>query len=98
MAERTHRWVEETGERIGRPLSVLAPGGYRSPTVTAVRLPEGMSGREVAGGLRERGYAIAPGYGKMKESTVRIGHMGDHTLRELEEVLAALGEELEARA
>ncbi len=98
MAERTHGWVEETASRTGRPFSVLAPEGYRSPTVTALELPDGLSGREVAAGLRERGYTIAPGYGKLKETTVRIGHMGDHTPEELEGVLQSLTDELEARA
>lgn len=94
MARRTHEWVEELAERTGRPFRVLAPEGYRSPTVTAVLLPEGLSGPEVARRSRERGYTIASGYGKLKERAFRIGHMGDHTqdelavlLNELEEVL-----------
>lgn len=98
MARRTHAWVSETAGALGAPLAVLAPEGYRSPTVTAVRLPDGISGRDVAGRLRERGWVIAPGYGKLKETTVRIGHMGDHTPGELEALLAALRSELEEAA
>lgn len=97
MARRTHRWAGEAEERIGVGLSVLAAEGRRSPTVTAVELPEGISGREVAAGMRERGWTIAPGYGKLKEATVRIGHMGDHTVGELDALLDALDDELEAR-
>lgn len=96
MARRTHDWVAETARALGLPLSVLAPEGYRSPTVTAVRLPEGVSGREVADRLRGRGWLIAPGYGKLKEETVRIGHMGDHTRDELDALLEELGGVLEA--
>lgn len=96
MAGRTHDWVAGLATRTGRAFGVLAPEGFRSPTVTAVTLPDGMSGPDVAGRLRERGFTIAPGYGKLKERTVRIGHMGDHTPQELEAVLEALGEVLAA--
>lgn len=92
MARRTHAWVEETAERTGQPLRVLAPEGFRSPTVTAVCLPAGLDGPSVAARLRERGYTVAPGYGKLRQETIRVGHMGDHTLEELEPLLAALQE------
>ena len=97
MAVRTHRWAEGAGERIGVELSVLAPEGRRSPTVTAVELAEGVPGAEVAAGMRDRGFTIAPGYGKLRDATVRIGHMGDHTVQELDHLLEALDEELEGR-
>ena len=35
---------------------------------------------------------IGAGYGKLKETTIRIGHMGDHTLEELDALLAELRE------
>lgn len=90
MASHTHAWVDELSGRAAGDFAVLAPEGYRSPTVTAVRLPDRLTGPEVAGRLRERGFTIAPGYAKLKERTVRIGHMGDHTLEELQAVLEAL--------
>jgi aspartate aminotransferase-like enzyme len=40
-------------------------------------------------GLAEEDYSISNGYGDLKGKTFRIGHMGDHTLQELEELLAA---------
>ena len=39
-------------------------------------------------------YVGTPGYGKLKDSTFRIGHMGDHTVAELDAVLGALAEVL----
>ncbi len=93
MAERTWRWVDEM-RSDGIALEVVAPGGYRSPAVTAVRTPEGVTGPEVAGAMRERGWVIGGGYGKLKAETFRIGHMGDHTLEELEGLLATLREAL----
>lgn len=95
MAARTYAWVDELSVRIGASFSVFAPEGYRSPTVTAILLPDGSSGPEVAGATHERGYTIAPGYGKMKERMMRIGHMGEHTMGELEELLGVLSEVLE---
>jgi len=93
MMERTHRWVAEEGARRG--LSLLAPEGARSPTVTAIALPEGLRGTQVARALEARGFTIAPGYGKLKDTTIRIGHMGDHTVAGVEALLAALEEVLE---
>lgn len=95
MARRAHEWTEGLASRTGRGYRVLAPDGHRSPTVTAVVLPEGLAGPAVAGAMRERGWTIAPGYGKLKERTIRIGHMGDHTLEELASLLDALSEVLE---
>jgi aspartate aminotransferase-like enzyme len=44
----------------------------------------------VCGAMRARGFVIAPGYGKMKDDMLRIGHMGDHTVAELDALLDAL--------
>ena len=40
------------------------------------------------------GWVIGGGYGKLTESTIRIGHMGDHTVGELEGLLDVLGDAL----
>ena len=59
-------------------------------TVTCVRVPEGRTGSELTKAMKERGYTIASGYGALKDATFRIGHMGDHTVEELEALLAEL--------
>ena len=41
--------------------------------------------------MAERGWVIGGGYGKLEESTIRIGHMGDHTVAELDGLLDVLG-------
>jgi aspartate aminotransferase-like enzyme len=97
MAERTWAWAEGLGDRTGRDFSVLAPEGYRSPTVTSVTLPEGLSGPDIVAAARAKGFTLAPGYGKLKPSTIRIGHMGDHTMTELETILAVLDEVIDDR-
>ncbi len=96
MADHTQLWVARVAAATGLGYDVVASPGYRSPTVTAVRLPdpERMSGPEIVRRLRERGWVIAAGYGKLKAESIRIGHMGEHTLDQLEALLHELGEVL----
>ena len=89
MAERTYAWVDALGRRHGDALHVLAREGHRSPTVTSITLPESLTASAVLKAVKERGFTIGSGYGKNKETTVRIGHMGDHTLEGLERCLTA---------
>lgn len=91
MADATYAWVDAMIDR-GVEMKILAPEGYRSPGVTAITAPEGMTGPDVTSGVTERGWVIGGGYGKLKESTFRIGHMGDHTLDELNGLLDVLTE------
>lgn len=93
MARRTHAWVAERAERFG--ISVLAPEGARSDTVTAVTLPEGLTGAAVVRAVAGEGITIGGGYGRMRERTFRIGHMGDHTPQTLERCLEACDRALE---
>jgi aspartate aminotransferase-like enzyme len=93
MAERTWTWVDDMRER-GVGLSVLAPEGRRSPSVTTIVLPEGVRGPDVTKGVIERDWLVGGGYGKLKESTIRIGHMGEHTLEQLNGLLTVLEEVL----
>ncbi|HEX6924923.1 MAG TPA: alanine--glyoxylate aminotransferase family protein [Longimicrobiaceae bacterium] len=92
MARLAWNWAADAGARWG--MSVLAPEGARSPTVTAYVLPEELVGAPIVSRLKQRGYTIGAGYGKLKETTIRIGHMGDHTVAELERLLAELEEVL----
>ena len=99
MARRTWRWVETAEARTGVPMDVLAPEGARSPTVTAVAPRRvgggGVSPAAVVSAMARRGWVVGGGYGKVKDTTFRIGHMGDHTLDELETLLAELDRALE---
>jgi predicted phosphoserine aminotransferase len=89
LAQRTYAWIDEMNER-GVGLDIVAPAGSRSPTVSCIRLSGGWTGPKVVAAARERGFAVATGYGKLKDATFRIGHMGDHTMDELEPLLEAL--------
>jgi aspartate aminotransferase-like enzyme len=79
MALLTADWVGRVKGVRGLDVSVLAPLGHRSPTVTTVMVPAGIQGDAVARAVAHRGFTIGSGYGKLKSTTVRIGHMGDHT-------------------
>jgi aspartate aminotransferase-like enzyme len=93
MAERSWSWVAELADR-GTAVSVLAPEGYRAWTVTCVRMPGDAGAAALVQRVAARGFTIAAGYGATKDRMFRIGHMGDHTLDELNELLAVIEEEL----
>jgi aspartate aminotransferase-like enzyme len=96
MCARTGDWAARLQQETGMAVTPLVAAGYRSPTVTAIRTPPGMTPRAIVHGMAERGYTIGGGYGQLKDSTVRIGHMGDHTLEGLEGCLTVCGEVLRA--
>jgi aspartate aminotransferase-like enzyme len=53
-------------------------------------MPPGKLGSEVTKAMKARGYTVSEGYGPLKDKTIRIGHMGDHSVAEVREVLAQL--------
>jgi predicted phosphoserine aminotransferase len=87
--EEMRRSVEDWAERRG--IAYLPPDGRRSWTVSCLKLPDGKSAKQIVTALKQAGWTIGAGYGALKESTIRIGHMGDHTVGALEELLALLG-------
>jgi aspartate aminotransferase-like enzyme len=89
MQEATLAWVDAMVDRRGVALRVVAPEGSRSPTVTAIALPDGMHGPEVSEAIKARGFTVGGGYGDLKDSTIRIGHMGDHTVEGVKRCLHA---------
>jgi aspartate aminotransferase-like enzyme len=91
MARRTYEWVDTVASQFGEAFSVTARAGHRSPTVTSVTLPSSLPSATLTRAVRERGYTIGTGYGKNRDTTIRIGHMGDHTLEGLEKCLDAVG-------
>ncbi len=87
MAEMARSWARTYFELFPEP-------GYESPTVTTIRNTRGISVKDTLQELKKRGYAISNGYGKLKEKTFRIGHMGDLTPDELQRLLETLTEVL----
>ena len=90
MRELTEQWCGANG------LEILATKGSRSPTVSAIRVPEGLSPAAMVKAVAERGFVIGGGYGAMKDVTFRVGHMGDHTPDRLALCLSACADALQA--
>lgn len=87
MRDATIDWVASAARRRGVDLSIVAPEEARSPTVTVISLPSGMRPAEVIEAVGARGFTIGSGYGKLRDSTIRIGHMGDHSVAGVERCL-----------
>ncbi len=85
MAERTRRWAAQHFEVFPRK-------GYESVSLTAIKNTRGISVDALNKELGRRGMAISNGYGKLKEKTFRIGHMGDIEMQDLEVLLKNIDE------
>ncbi|HEX6533348.1 MAG TPA: alanine--glyoxylate aminotransferase family protein [Gemmatimonadaceae bacterium] len=94
MARATWAWAERVRERHGVEVSVLAREGSRSPTVSAITAPPGARGGAIAAAVATRGFVIGGGYGKLRDATFRIGHMGEHDVAGVERCLAVVEEVL----
>jgi predicted phosphoserine aminotransferase len=90
MQQCVESWIGGRGGELGS--AFLPDPARRSWTVSCLRVPEGMSGRTIAQAMKRRGWTIGSGYGPLKEETIRIGHMGDHTPERLDELLGTLEE------
>lgn len=88
MRDATAVWLKRAVTRVDLEIAILAPEGARSPTVTTITLPKGLKSADVVNAVARRGFVIGTGYGKLKDTTIRIGHMGDHTLETLRPCLA----------
>lgn len=89
MAARVRGWVAERG------LDLMGPGIVeRSPTVTAIRLPDGVDAAAVRSGVRRRGIQIAGAAGAYRGSGIRVGHLGDIRMEDVERTLRSLDETL----
>lgn len=63
--------------------------GSHSPTVSSLIPPEGVSAEELNKALRADKWATGSGYGKLKPTNIRIGHMGDVDVASVDAYLAA---------
>ena len=88
MRQTVERWVDGPGGALG--FSYLPKAGRRSWTVSCLKVPPGKNGRPITQALAERGWTIGSGYGPLKETTIRIGHMGDHSVAAVEQLLGEL--------
>ncbi|HEY0395377.1 MAG TPA: alanine--glyoxylate aminotransferase family protein [Candidatus Elarobacter sp.] len=81
------RAIRAAAEALG--LELFSRADAHSPTVVAVRVPDGIDGDAIRTSLREsRGVVIGGGQKELKGKIIRIGTMGDLTQTD---ILGALG-------
>ncbi len=88
MAKRVQEWAD------GHDLSMYAPEGFRSQTVTTIKNERNIDIADLNAFLKKSGMRIANGYGPLKNITFRIAHMGEIQLSDLEELFTAMEEYL----
>jgi len=84
MRKTTERWAQQAG------LTYLPPEGRRSWTVSCINMPAGKISKDLVAAVKKEGWVIGTGYGSVKDTTFRIGHMGDHSVASLEKLLALI--------
>ncbi len=83
------RQLDDILERTAPFAELASDRNHASPTVSALKPQKGAEwvGKE----MKKRGFTLGGGYGEWKETTFRIGHMGDITI----DSLGAMLDELE---
>jgi aspartate aminotransferase-like enzyme len=80
MQQVTEAWAASNG------LDLLPPPALRSTTISCIRAGD-LDVPAFLAAMKARGHEIGSGYGDLKDTTFRIGHMGDHTEARLAEML-----------
>jgi len=87
MKNMVHDWAKK---RFG----LYAEQGFRSKSISVVETGK-FDFAAFDKKLREKGFEISPGYGKVKETTFRIGHMGDLKTSDIKDLLNVMDAVLE---
>ncbi len=85
MAKTVQAWARKHWE-------LFPSEAFLSNTVTTIRNTRGVSISDLNKELGKRGAMISNGYGKLKEQTFRIAHMGDLTVEDIRWVLGLINE------
>ncbi|NLU46252.1 MAG: alanine--glyoxylate aminotransferase family protein [Euryarchaeota archaeon] len=88
MAQLVERWSEE------KLHGIFPEEGHRSDTIGVLNRGD-LDFGAFHSALKSRGYEISNGYGEVKESTFRIGHMGDLRPTDIKMILSVMDEILE---
>jgi aspartate aminotransferase-like enzyme len=94
LAQLTRQWAENNG------FNLFPESGFDSVTLTCVNNGAKPGGRKIdlaqfQKSVKDRGFLIDGGYGKLKGATFRISSMGDETEATMRELYAALDEALQ---
>jgi aspartate aminotransferase-like enzyme len=83
MARYCREWASSNFKLFPEP-------GYEAVGLTAIENTKGIDLKKLNEELAKRGTIISRGYGKLKEKTFRIAHMGDITLEEIRQLLSMI--------
>lgn len=91
LAQLTRKWAEKHG------FNLFPEPGFESLTLTCVNNGAKPGGRTVDAAklqkiVKDRGFLIDGGYGKIKGTTFRLSNMGDETEASMQQLYAALDE------
>ncbi len=86
LAEKTRAWA------LGKGFKMVSEDGSHSPTVSNIANTLELSVSELNGFLQERGMTISNGYGKLKNISFRIAHMGWVTEADMDRLFNAVDE------
>lgn len=90
MAKLVSEWSDSVAQGPDGGFSNIVRKESRSNTVSTIRLPEGWAAPDFLKAVRELGFSLGGGYGKLAGSTFRIGHLGDHTPDTVRTLLSAI--------
>ncbi|MFX1238386.1 MAG: pyridoxal-phosphate-dependent aminotransferase family protein [Promethearchaeota archaeon] len=86
LGKRTRIWARDMD------LEMFPETGYESNTVSTMKNSLNIDFSKMISTMLEKGYRIVNGYGDLVNKTFRIGHMGEITIPELEEMLKILAD------
>jgi len=88
MGDFVRAWAKEK-------FNLLCEEKFASNTLTAVKNTRGINLAETINAIQQKHNTVfGNGYGKLKEQTFRIAHMGDITLDDLKELLSWIDDEI----
>ncbi|MFC1676456.1 pyridoxal-phosphate-dependent aminotransferase family protein [Planctomycetota bacterium] len=89
MADFVRGWAKEKFE-------LFCDEDYASNTLTTIKNTKGINVAETIAAIQEKHNTVfGNGYGKLKEETFRIAHMGNITLDDLKELIGWIEEEIQ---
>jgi len=90
MAQRVQGWAK-------KHFALYPVEKFASKTVTCIKNTRGISVADLNKELGKRNLMLSNGYGKLKEQTFRIAHMGDLQMSDIDELLGAIEEVLKLK-
>ncbi|MFX0102960.1 MAG: pyridoxal-phosphate-dependent aminotransferase family protein [Candidatus Hodarchaeota archaeon] len=88
LAQMTRDWA------TGKGFEMFSEEGYHSSTVSTMKNNLNKDVGSFVKKVEKKGYRIVNGYGKLKDKTFRIGHMGDLQESDMTELFGVLDETL----